>query len=62
RRGMDGYLLVAGSIDSPERIRAVAEAGADGFTIGTAALEGAFSPRKGSLKSQLSDVLAACKV
>lgn len=62
RRGMDGYLVVAGSIDSPERIRAVAEAGADGFTIGTAALEGAFSPSKGSLKSQLSDVLAACKV
>ena len=62
RRGMDGYLVVAGSIDSPERIRAVAEAGANGFTIGTAALEGAFSPRKGSLKSQLSDVLAACKV
>ncbi len=62
RKGMDGYLVVAGSIDSPERIRAVAEAGADGFTIGTAALEGAFSPRKGSLKSQLSDVLAACKV
>ena len=61
RRGMDGYLVVAGSIDSPERIRAVAEAGANGFTIGTAALEGAFSPRKGSLKSQLSDLLAACK-
>ena len=49
RRGMDGYLAVAGSIDSPERIWAVAEAGADGFTIGTAALEGAFSPRKGAL-------------
>ncbi len=60
RKGMDGYLVVAGSIDSPERIRAVAEAGADGFTIGTAALEGAFSPRKGSLASQLGDILNAC--
>ena len=62
RRAMDGYLVVAGSIDSPERIRVVAEAGADGFTIGTAALEGAFSPRKGALKSQLSDILAACRI
>lgn len=62
RKAMDGYLAVAGSIDSPERIRAVAAAGADGFTIGTAALEGAFSPRKGSLASQLGDILDACVV
>lgn len=62
RKGTDGYLAVAGSIDSPERIRAVAEAGADGFTIGTAALEGAFSPRKGALASQIGDILEACKV
>jgi len=62
RKGMDGYLVVAGSVDSPERIRAVAEAGADGFTIGTAALEGAFSPRKGSLASQLGDILEACVI
>lgn len=60
RRGTDGYLAVAGSIDSPERIRAVAEAGADGFTIGTAALEGAFSLRKGALASQIGDILDAC--
>lgn len=62
RRGTDGYLAVAGSIDSPERIRAVAEAGADGFTIGTAALEGSFSPRRGALTSQLRDILEACVV
>ena len=62
RRGTDGYLVVAGSIDSPERIHAVAEAGANAFTIGTAALEGTFSPRKGLLLSQLSDILAACNV
>lgn len=60
RRGTDGFLVVAGSIDSPERIKAVSEAGADAFTIGTAALEGSFSPRKGSLRSQLRDILAAC--
>ncbi len=62
RKGMDGYLVVAGSVDSPERIRAVAEAGADGFTIGTAALEGAFSPRKGSLASQLGDIMEGCVI
>lgn len=61
RAGMDGQLVVAGSIDSPERIRAVAAAGADAFTIGTAALEGAFSPRKGALASQLQDILEACR-
>jgi len=62
RRGMAGYLAVAGSIDSPERVRAVAAAGADGFTIGTAALEGAFSPRKGALTSQLADIMEACDI
>ena len=61
RAGMpDNRVLVAGSIDSPERIRDVAEAGADSFTIGTAALEGSFSPRKGALKSQLMDIMDAC--
>lgn len=62
RQGTAGYLAVAGSIDSPDRIRAVAAAGADGFTIGTAALEGAFSPRKGALTSQLEDILEACDI
>ena len=60
RKGTDGLLVVAGSIDSPHRIKAASKAGADAFTIGTAALEGAFSPRKGSLRSQLRDILAAC--
>jgi hypothetical protein len=54
-----GYLLVAGSVDSPERIRALRDAGADGFTIGSAAFDGSFSPTKGSLISQLRDILAA---
>ena len=62
RAGTPGRVVVAGSIDSPERIRDVAEAGADAFTVGTAALEGAFSPHKGALKSQLRDILAACRV
>ncbi len=61
RAGTPGEVVVAGSIDSSERILAVAEAGGDAFTIGTAALEGAFSPRKGALTSQLRDVLDACR-
>ena len=61
RAGTDGQLVVAGSIASPERIQDVARAGADAFTIGTAALEGTFSPRKGALASQLQDILEACR-
>ncbi len=60
REAMDGYLVVAGSIDSPDRIQELSEAGANAFTIGTAALEGAFSPRKGMVASQLKDIVAAC--
>jgi hypothetical protein len=37
-------VVVAGSIDSPERITKVAAAGAWGFTIGSAILSGQFAP------------------
>ncbi len=60
RAHLRGTLVVAGSIDSPDRIAAVAEAGADAFTIGSAVFDGSFSPRFGSLKARLADVLAAC--
>ncbi len=53
-------LIVAGSVDSPLRVRALAEAGADAFTIGSAVFDGSFSPRKGAITSQLRDALAAC--
>lgn len=56
----DGRLIVAGSIDSPARIRAIAEAGADAFTIGTALFDGRFAPGAGSLADQCRAVLAAC--
>lgn len=61
RRGLgdDGELVVAGSVDGAARIRALAQAGADAFTIGSAAFDGAFSPRKGSLRGQLRDILTA---
>jgi len=56
-----GYLIVAGSVDSPERIQALAAAGADAFTIGTAVFDGSFSPSKGAIQSQCRDVLSVCQ-
>jgi len=61
RRGSDGTLLVAGSVQTPAQIRALADAGADAFTIGSAAFDGSFAPRMGSLRSQLRAVLDACR-
>ncbi len=61
RRGTDGYLIVAGSVSKPAQMQALKAAGADAFTIGSAAFDGSFSPLKGSLKSQLKDILEACK-
>lgn len=61
RAALDGgYLIVAGSVNSRSRIHALAEAGADAFTIGSAAFDGSFSPAKGALRSQLQDILDAC--
>lgn len=62
RKGLgDGYLIVAGSVDSPARIRHLAEAGADAFTIGTAVFEGAFAPGDTSVAHQCREILAACE-
>lgn len=57
----NGNLIVAGSINSRDRIHALARAGADAFTIGSAIFDGSFSPSKGSLVSQVRDVLDACE-
>lgn len=62
RKGVgQGLLICAGSVDSPARIAALADAGCDAFTIGSAAFDGSFSPRRGMLTGQLSDILAAAK-
>ncbi|MCB9992813.1 MAG: hypothetical protein H6873_04050 [Hyphomicrobiaceae bacterium] len=62
RKGLgDGYLIVAGSISSADRIRAVADAGADAFTIGSAIFDGSYNPRLGSTLRQLEEVLQDCK-
>lgn len=50
-------VIVAGSIDSKERITAVAESGAQGFTVGTAAFAGAFLSQ-GEFVDQVRSILA----
>jgi hypothetical protein len=60
RAATPGLVIAAGSVNSPARIRALGKAGADAFTIGSAAFDGSFSPRKGLLRSQLMDILSAC--
>lgn len=60
RRATDGIVLVAGGVRSPAQIRAIAEAGADAFTVGSAVFDGSFAPYVGSMRSQLQAVLDAC--
>lgn len=50
-------VYVAGSIDTPEQIAAVKDAGAAGFTIGTAALDGKYAPGEASVRDQLAAIL-----
>ncbi len=52
-------VIMAGSIDTAERIEAVAIAGGEGFTIGTAALDGIFPADDKTLKLQLREILKA---
>lgn len=61
RKALDGgVLLVAGGVARPAQVRALAEAGVDAFTVGSAAFDGSFAPGVGSLRSQLKAVLDAC--
>ena len=50
-------VLVAGSIDTPERIGVVKEAGAAGFTIGTAALDGKYPADAQDVANQLAAII-----
>jgi hypothetical protein len=61
RRGTPGTLLVAGAVSTPERVKLLVAAGADAFTVGSAAFDGSFAPNLGSLRSQLGAVLDACR-
>ena len=59
RRGLDkGYLVAAGSVSTRAQIQALAEAGADAFTIGSAVFDGSYLPDRGSILSQLSAIQA----
>src|SRR5262249_1754152 len=55
-----GVLIVAGSVNSPNRIHALAAAGVDAFTIGSAIFDGSFSPAKCDFRGQVLDVFEAC--
>jgi len=61
RRGLgdEGYLIVAGSISSAERVRAVGAAGADAFTVGTAIFDGSFAPGVKGIKAQCEAAMRA---
>jgi hypothetical protein len=63
RRGFldSGAVVVAGSVNSAERVNAVRAAGADAFTIGTAAIACAYAPGVGSVAGQLKAVLEDCR-
>ncbi len=50
-------VYVAGSIDTPERIAVVKGAGAAGFTIGTAALDGKYPANGRDVSSQLTAII-----
>jgi hypothetical protein len=52
-------VIVAGSIDCPERIAAAHNCGAAAFTIGTAALDGVFPARSSSLSDQIRAIQEA---
>jgi hypothetical protein len=45
-------------VDGPAQVRALAEAGADAFTVGSAVFDGRFGA--GALREQLKAVLDAC--
>ena len=55
-----GLLIVAGSVNSRSRIHALAAAGVDAFTIGSAIFDGSFSPAKADFRGQVLDVVEAC--
>lgn len=53
---VDKPVYIAGSIDREERIAAVVKGNAVGFTVGTAALDGAFPADKPGLTAQINAV------
>ena len=56
-RAVSKPVIMAGSIDREERVSQAAEAGAAGFTVGTAALEGAFPAEGPDFVAQVRAIL-----
>jgi hypothetical protein len=56
-----GPVIAAGSVHSVQQIRALARAGAAGFTIGTAIFEGLF-PGAPDIARQVQTVLSAARI
>lgn len=54
-------VIVAGSIDSQEQVRAARTGGAAGFTIGTSALDGRFPADGTDLEAQLAAIMQAAR-
>lgn len=61
RRATPGRLIVAGSVERAAQIAELAAAGADAFTVGSAAFAGTFAPGAGPLLAQLRAVAEACR-
>ncbi len=59
RKATDGRVLVAGSVAGRDQIRALAAAGADAFTVGSAVFDGTFAPGAATLRDQLGAVIDA---
>ncbi|MEU9864924.1 HisA/HisF-related TIM barrel protein [Streptomyces sp. NPDC047971] len=59
RAATTGRLVVAGSITTAAQIQALADAGTDAFTIGSAAFSGSLRPDAGTLRSQLAAAVEA---
>ena len=54
-------VIAAGSVDSEEKIRTLANAGVWGFTVGSAIFEGEFAYNGSSTREQVETVLAASR-
>lgn len=62
RKGLgNGDLIVAGDVDSPARMEALARAGANAITIGTAIFNGAFAPEQPTLAARCMAALKSCR-
>ena len=58
--GEDGWLICAGGVASPAHVRALAAAGANAFTVGSAVFDCNFIAGANSVPEQIEGILALC--